>query len=127
MVNTAFDRRVKFVVGIGYLDDIEKKREAIRQVLSGIEGVLKEPAPWVYVEELAGSSVNMKVYFWVESPQANVLKIGDQVATGIKYAFDEAKIDMPYPHSVVPFHDATGTRDDDIGLARYLSAKTGGE
>ncbi len=126
LVKTAYDqRRVKFVVGIGYLDDIEKGRETIRRVLVETEGVLKDPEPWIYVDELAGSSVNMKVYFWVQSQQANTLKVSDKVATGIKYALDQAGIDMPYPHNVVLFHDATGTRDGDIEPAKYLAARNG--
>ncbi|QKZ11313.1 mechanosensitive ion channel family protein [Spirosoma sp. KUDC1026] len=101
-VRTAFDkRRVKFVVGIGYPDSIEEARQVIHHVLAGVDGVLTEPAPWVYVSELAGSSVNLTVYFWTESHQANVLKISDQVVTQIKLALDKASIDMPYPHTVV--------------------------
>ena len=124
LVKTAYDkRRVKFVVGIGYLDDIEKARETIRQVLVETEGVLPDPGPWIYVDELAGSSVNMKIYFWVESNQANTLKVSDKVATGIKYALDEAGIDMPYPHNVVLFHDATGTRAGDIEQGQYIAAQ----
>lgn len=124
LVKTAYDkRRVRFVVGIGYLDDIEKGRETIRQALNNIEGVLDDPGPWIYVSELAPSSVNFTVYFWVESEQSNVLKVSDRVATGIKYALDKAGIDMPYPHSVVLFHDATGTRDGDIEQANYLAAR----
>lgn len=120
LVKTAYEkRRVKFIVGIGYLDDIEAGREAIRKVLHSSPGVLPDPGPWIYVSELAPSSVNFIVYFWVESDQANVLKVSDRVATGIKYALDEAGIDMPYPHTVVLFHDATGTRDGDLERARY--------
>lgn len=124
LVRTAYDkRRVKFVVGIGYLDDIEKGRETIRRVLNEAEGVLPKPGPWIYVSELAPSSVNFTVYFWVESQQSNVLKVSDRVATGIKYALDKAGIDMPYPHTVVLFHDATGTRDGDRERNLYLNAK----
>ncbi len=124
LVKTAYDRRrVRFIVGIGYLDDIEKGRETIRQVLEKIEGVMPDPEPWIYVTELAPSSVNFTVYFWVESNQRSVLAVSDKVATGIKYALDEAGIDMPYPHSVVLFHDATGTRSGDIEQKKYIAAK----
>ena len=120
LVKTAYDkRRVKFLVGIGYLDDIENGRATIRKVLDDTPGVLHDPGPWIYVTELAPSSVNFTVYFRVESEQANVLRVSDAVATGIKYALDEAGIDMPYPHNVVLFHDATGTRDGDIERAQY--------
>ena len=47
------------------------------------------------------------------------------MATGIKYALDEAGIDMPYPHSVVLFHDATGTRGGDIEQEKYIAARAG--
>ena len=128
LVKTAYDkRRVRFVVGIGYLDDIEKGRAAIAEVLNVTEGVLSDPGPWIYVSELAPSSVNFTVYFWTDSKQANVLKVSDRVATGIKYALDAAGIDMPYPHSVVLFHDATGARAGDVEREKYLDAQRGGD
>jgi len=115
LVRTAYhQRRVRFTVGIGYLDSIEEAREAILGVLRDTEGVLDEPGPWVQVIELAPSSVNFALYFWVEAPQANVLRVSDRVATGIKLALDRAGIDMPYPHTVVLFHDVTGTRPGDV-------------
>lgn len=121
LVRTAYDkRRVRFTVGIGYPDSIEEARETIHRVLKETEGVLDEPGPWVYVAELAASSVNFNVYFWVESHQANVLEVSDRVATGIKLALDDAGIDIPYPHTVLLFHDATGTREGDINRSEYL-------
>lgn len=114
LIRTAFaKRRLQFVVGIGYPDSIEKARETIHRVLRETKGVLDDPGPWVYVSELAASSVNFTVYFWALSPQANILQVKDAVVTGIKLALDEAGIDMPFPHNVVLFHDVTGTREGD--------------
>jgi len=128
LVRTAYDkRRVRFTVGVGYLDSIEKARETIRRVLRETESVLADPAPWVYVTELAPSSVNFSIYFWTESDQANVLKVSDAVATGVKLALDEAGIDMPYPHRVVLFHDVTGTRGADNEQSAYFRQKNGAE
>ncbi|QKZ13831.1 mechanosensitive ion channel family protein [Spirosoma sp. KUDC1026] len=110
LVRTAYNkRRLKFVVGIGYPDSIEEARHVIHHVLDGIEGVLKDPGSWVYVTELAGSSVNLTVFFWVESQQANALKVSDQVVTGIKLALDKASIDMPFPHTVVLLENQPGS------------------
>jgi len=115
LVRTAHEkRRVRFTVGVGYKDSIEEAREIIHGVLRDTEGVLGDPGPWVYVTELAPSSVNFAVYFWTESEQANVLQVSDRVATGIKLALDGAGIDMPYPHTVVLFHDVTGSRPGDV-------------
>lgn len=124
LVRTAYDRRrIRFTVGIGYTDSIEEARETISRVLSETEGVMDDPGPWVYVSELAPSSVNFTVFFWANSQQANVLKVSDRVATGIKLALDRAGIDMPFPHTVLLFHDATGTRDGDIEQEKYLAAR----
>lgn len=102
LVRTAFpNRRLRLLIGIGYPDAIEEARRVIHGVLSRTAGVLPEPGPWVYVTELAPSSVNLTVYFWVESPQANALAVSDRVLTGIKLALDQSGIDMPYPHTVV--------------------------
>jgi len=114
VVRTAYPtRRVKFTVGIGYPDSIETARTTILRVVSSAEGVIQDPGPWAYVEELAGSSVNFTVYFWTDAHQATVLKTRDRVATAIKLALDEAGIDMPFPHTVLLFHDQTGSRGGD--------------
>lgn len=106
LVRTAYGtRRVRLQVGIGYGDDIEEARQIIHQVLKESEGVLQDPGPWVLLAEFAPSSVNFDVYFWVEAEQANVLSVTDNVASRLKPAFDRAKIDMPYPTTVVLLRD----------------------
>jgi small-conductance mechanosensitive channel len=126
LVRTHFpQRRVRFTVGIGYPDSIEEAREAILRVVRDAEGVLAEPAPRAYVEELGASSVNFAVYFWTASQQANVLRVRDRVATAIKLALDAAGVDMPYPHTVVLLHDRTGTRPDDRAVPADGAARDG--
>jgi small-conductance mechanosensitive channel len=122
LVRTAFDRRrATVLVGIGYKDSIHEARGVILKVLNRSEGVLPEPAPCVDVVELAPSSVNLKVLFWTKSRKTNVRATSDVVTTGIKLALDDAGIDMPYPHSVVLFHDVTDGRESN---ARELLLRT---
>jgi len=107
LVRNAYEsRRVRVTVGIGYKDSIESARKIIHDVLGKTKGVLGSPEPWVYVSELAPSSVNLTIYFWTGSRQANVLKLSDEVATAVKNALDQAHIDIPYPQVVV--HPADG-------------------
>lgn len=102
LVRSAYQsRRVRLTVGIGYQDSIESARSVIHDVLRKTEGVLDSPEPWVYVSELAPSSVNFNAYFWTHPQQANVLAVTDKVITEIKLRLDDAKIDIPYPHLVV--------------------------
>ena len=110
VVRTAYDkRRVRFTVGVGYPDSLEKARSILMEAVSGSKGVLPDPGPWVYVSELAPSSVNFTVFFWVEPLQSNVLLVSDRVATAIKLALDAAHIDMPYPHTVVIMQNPSAT------------------
>ncbi len=112
LVRTAYNkRRVRLSVGIGYQDSIERARSVIREVLHKTEGVLHEPAPSVFVADLAPSSVNLNVFFWTNSRQGSVLKVTDSAITGIKSALDQAGIEIPYPHTVV-LNQSPATRQD---------------
>ena len=114
LVRTAYPkRRVKLSVGIGYGDDVEEARRTIHELLARTEGVLDDPGPWVYVTELAPSSVDFVVYFWVEPEQRNLLRVRDRVMTGIKLELDRVGIDIPYPHTVVMFEGAGQKAEED--------------
>ena len=113
-VNTAREhRRSQYDVGIGYGDDINTAKDVILKAVEGVNNVLKEPKPDVLVVDLAGSSVNLRARWWTEPDRATVIKTQDAVLTAIKYALDEASIDMPYPTEVHLFHDQTETADGD--------------
>lgn len=108
LVRTAYNkRRVRLNVGIGYHNSIEQARSVIHQVLNKTEGVLTEPAPSVFVAELAPSSVNLNVFFWTNSRQASFLRVMDRAMTGIKLALDESGIDIPNTRAVVPNRAST--------------------
>src|ERR671932_684442 len=85
-VNTAWDnRRVQYDVGIGYGDDIDRAKQLMREAIANLDVVLKEPAPDVLVMELAGSSVNIRVRWWINPPRrAEALDTRDKVLTAIK-------------------------------------------
>lgn len=59
--------RLDFVVGIGYEDDIESAKRVIQKVLDENEDIVKdiEHENYVIEDNLAASTVNLKVFFWV--------------------------------------------------------------
>lgn len=114
VVNTAHDkRRSQYDVGIGYGDDIEKAKEAMRNAMSEVEGVVSDPAPEVLTMELASSTVNLRARWWTKPERADVIHTADRVITAIKQALDDAAIDMPYNTQVVLWHDQTEETDGD--------------
>lgn len=59
--------RVDFIVGLGYKDDISEAKRVIQQILDGNPEIVQdaEHENFVIENELAASTVNLKVFFWV--------------------------------------------------------------
>ena len=94
--NTASPRRRSSVmVGIDYGEDIGKAISVILKVLNNIEDVETVPAPDVLVNELAASTVNLEIRFWVDSRRSGFLATTSKVAQAVKEALEKADIDMP--------------------------------
>ena len=88
-------RREDFVVGIGYNDRIDEAQEVARRVLEEHTAVLKDPEPWVLVDDLGKATVNLRVYFWLDGHDHSWLKVRSSVIRLIKRAFQEHGISMP--------------------------------
>ncbi|MFB6180972.1 MAG: mechanosensitive ion channel family protein [Candidatus Nanohalobium sp.] len=96
--NTAYDeRRFEVIVGVGYDDDIEKAKELAKESLEESEAVEMEPSPEVLVDELGGSSVNLKLRAWSRPSKANMVSAASEVTQKVKERFDREGIDIPYP------------------------------
>ena len=108
-INTAFDkRRLQYEVGIGYGDDIQEAKRVITELLLDMEGILKEPAPDVYVSELASFYVSLRVRCWISpSNQAQLIVVRDKVLVAVAEALTAHGIDMPFPTQQILFHDQT--------------------
>ncbi len=93
--STKDTRRVDFVFGIGYDDDLKLAKSTLEEIVSSDERSLKEPAPFVAVSELADSSVNFVVRVWVKSEDYWGLYF--DTIEKVKLTFDEKGISIPYP------------------------------
>ena len=90
--------RVDTVVGIGYGEDMKKAKEVLLEVLTSNPKVLKDPAPFVGVSELADSSVNLVVRPYCTP--GDYWDVYFATIEGTKVALDKAGIEIPYPHAV---------------------------
>jgi small-conductance mechanosensitive channel len=70
--------RLEFVAGIDYGDDIKDAIKVITDTLLGIDEVLKDEPPYAVVDQLATSTVNLRMYFWADTTDykkgINILK-----------------------------------------------------
>ena len=88
-------RRVDFVFGIGYDDDLKLAKTTLEEIINEDERVLKDPATFVAVSELADSSVNFVVRAWVKS--SDYWGVYFDTLEKVKLTFDEKNISIPYP------------------------------
>ncbi|MEG4204640.1 mechanosensitive ion channel family protein [Microcoleus sp. Pol7_A1] len=119
-VNTAFDkRRTEYDFGIGYNDDIDRAKQLMLEALYSVNEVLKDPAPDVLVVQLAESTVNIRVRWWIAPPRRiDDMRSRDKVICAIKKKLVENGIDLPYPTRQILFHDQTEETDGDRSQQR---------
>lgn len=88
--------RCDFMVGIGYESSIDKAREIILKVLSSVPDViLSEPEYFVLVNKLNSSTVDLKVYFWINNEKVSKIKTLSLVMQKTKEALQAAGISLP--------------------------------
>lgn len=95
-------RRVQWTVGIDYGEDVKRVRAVLLDYLAAQEKILKDPAdkvPFVGVEALADSSVNLTVRAWVKTE--DYWSVYFDVQQGIYELFNREGINIPFPQQTV--------------------------
>ncbi|WP_215224390.1 mechanosensitive ion channel family protein [Echinicola shivajiensis] len=88
-------RRIELIIGVAYGSDSEKVESVLREILNR-EGILKSPAPNVYLQTFADSAVEYRLLFWVHDFDVWV-DMRAQVMKEIYKAFAKENIEIPFP------------------------------
>ena len=88
-------RRVDFVFGIGYDDDIARAKDVLDRLFNDDDRVFSDPAPMIVVSELGDSSVNITVRAWAQASDYWGLYFG--MTERVKLTFDQEGISFPFP------------------------------
>lgn len=122
---TNANRREDFSVGIGYDDSINEAQEIARKVLADHPAVLNDPEPSVLADSLGTSTVNLRVYFWLNGREHSWLKVRSSVIRLVKLAFQQHGISMPdearevvFPQGipVTMLHGKTGGKQEVVAV-----------
>ena len=93
-------RRLVLDAGISYDDDIDRARDVLRKMAEADERILKKPdPPVVLVTHYGDSFVNLQIRAWTNNDTYWPTRF--DMTRAIKYALDEARITIPYPHRQV--------------------------
>ncbi|MFN3491522.1 MAG: mechanosensitive ion channel family protein [Anaerolineales bacterium] len=93
-------RRVELPIGVAYDSNPEKVRDVILKEIKTVIGYVDEPAPLVLFHTFGASSIDLNVFFWVDTSLTSPPVAMDVALTKIKQAFEKAKIEIPYPVQV---------------------------
>ncbi len=97
-------RRLDVLVGVAYKEDVARVRRILLEVAQRNPLALMEPEPIVVFEGFGESSIDFKVGIW--TTRQNFLAVKNGIQTEIKAAFDEAGIEIPFPHRTLTVPEA---------------------
>ena len=89
------NQRQTFVVGVDYEDSLEEAQSIILDVLKQHTAVLAKPESLVLVDELASSTVNLRIYFWLNIAKHDGLKVRSSLIRLVKNALVEKGFTLP--------------------------------
>ena len=90
-------RRVAISTGVAYESDPDDVRRTALAAITNIEGLISDPLPDVLFENFGNTTMDLTIYFWIDTSQTNVASAKDAGLKVIKNAFEQAQIDMPLP------------------------------
>jgi len=101
-INVEGTRRVDFVFGIGYDDDVAKAKAILFSLAEADERTLKNVPTDIWLGEHGDSSINLYLRPWVNSD--DYWPYYFDMMEKVKLAFDKEDISIPYPQRDVHIH-----------------------
>ncbi len=87
--------RLDFSLGIGYDASVTLAQATAVGILRDHDAVLDEPEPLVLVDSLGASTINLKVYFWINGHAMSALKVKSALMRQVLRGLESAGISMP--------------------------------
>jgi len=101
--------RIDIAFGIAYDEYPEEARRVVLALLNDDDRLLSRPEPSVVVTEMADSSVNMVLRFYVRDPSKEV-PIRWEYTEKVREALREVDIEIPFPHRQLYLDEAKAFR-----------------
>ncbi len=88
-------RRTDLIIGISYGDNVDTARRVIMDILTKEPRIKNNPAPEVFVSNLADSAVELTVRFWTTWP--DLAPTGAAIREEIYKNLPKKKVNFPFP------------------------------
>jgi len=106
--------RFDLSVGVDYSSNIDLVMKILKDASLNIEGILKQPVPFVRFSDYGDSAIIFTLYFWSDEV-FRVENIKSQLRIKIFEEFKSNSIQIPFPQRVLyvknKFNETTGEKD----------------
>lgn len=92
-------RRIEWTFGVDYGENYDKVKQVIESILARETRILPDPVPFIALNTLADSSVNVIVRVWVKSE--NYWNVYYDINQAVYTTFNEQGIDFPFPQLTI--------------------------
>ena len=89
-------RRYDMQVGVAYKEDLKKVSDLLIEVADAYEHSLDHPRPLIIFQGFGESSMDLQFSIW--TIRENYLTVRNEMPARVKEAFDDAGIEIPFPH-----------------------------
>jgi small conductance mechanosensitive channel len=111
--------RLHLDIGVTYESDLDEARKLIEEAAREVDTVIRggpdiriggsryAAAPTCYIDEFGGSSVQLRLRYWVREPY-KLLVLRSAIQENMWERLKDADVELAYPHSHVMFDDTSG-------------------
>lgn len=103
--------RTDFLVGIAYENDIDKAKKLIRECLDASEKIVHDDTHvnFVVEDELAASTVNLKVFFWIHTKdfRRHMMETRGELMQDVKSTLEDNGFNLPANITELKFYDGS--------------------
>ena len=92
-------RRVEWVIGVEYGENFDNVEEVTRRLIADDKRILDTPAPYIALQTLDASSVNVVIRVWVKSP--DYWDVYFDMNRTIYATFNKEGIGFPFPQLTI--------------------------
>lgn len=92
-------RRIDWTFGVEYGEDFAKVKAVLERIIAADDRILKDPAPFIALNELAASSVDIKVRVWTKA--ADYWSVLFDMNQKVYDTFNQEGIGFPFPQLTV--------------------------
>lgn len=95
-------RRVDWIFGIAYGDSYDKAKEVILKLIKEDDRIMNDPEPFIALESLGDSSVNIVVRVWTNA--SDIWGVKFDMNEKVYKTFSEEGLNIPFPQMDVHLH-----------------------